>query len=126
MRRGIAWRGSNESWSARCRRCFLLRLCRFLPALRRLGPELLREPLDPAFRVDELLPAGEERVAIRADFEVQLLLGRPGLPSIAAGASSLDVVVLRVDTWLHNTTPCGNFDYSWSRRIPAPCPNGES
>src|SRR5262245_41746707 len=112
MPHGTAWRGSNESWSTRSRRCFLLRLCRFLPALRGLSPELLREAFYTAFRVDELLAAGEERVAVRADFEVELLLGRAGLPLVSAGATRLDVVVFRVDTWLHNFTPCANLNYS--------------
>ena len=73
-----------------------------LAALRRLGTELLREALDTAFGVEQLLPSREERVAVRADFEVQLLLGRPGLPGRAAGAAGLDVVVLRVDAFLHS------------------------
>jgi hypothetical protein len=98
---GIASRASSGRWSA-SGRCFLLRLCCLLPALRRLGAELLREALDAAFRVDELLPSRKERVAVRADFEVQLLLGRAGLPGRSAGAAGLDVVVLRVDGFLHN------------------------
>ena len=100
--RAVAWRGSNESWSASGGRCFLLRLCRFLPALRCLGPELLREALDAAFRVDELLAAGKERMAIRANFEVQLVLGLAGLPRGSASATGFDLVILRVDAFFHN------------------------
>ena len=73
----------------------LLRLRGGLAALGRLDAEALREPLDAAFRVDQLLPAGEERMAVVADFEVQLRLGRPGLPRRAARAPRLDLV----DTW---------------------------
>jgi hypothetical protein len=72
-----------------------------LPALRRLGAEPLREPLDPPFGIDQLLAAGEERMAIIADFEVQLRLGRPRLPRRAACAPDFDLVVLRVNPFLH-------------------------
>src|SRR5262249_34415204 len=63
--------------------------------------ELLRKALDAAFGVDQLLPAGEERVAVGADFEVQVGLGRPGLPSRPARAPDLDFVVLGVKTFSH-------------------------
>ena len=69
---------------------------------RRLRAELLGEPLDAAFGVEQLLLAGEERVAARADFQVQLGLGRPGLPRRAARAARLDVVVLGVNAFLHS------------------------
>jgi hypothetical protein len=36
---------------------------------------LLRKPLHAAFGVEQLLLAGEERVAVRADFQVQLGFG---------------------------------------------------
>src|SRR5690349_21583140 len=101
---GIASRGSSGSWLASGRRGCLLALrclCRLFAALRRLRPELLREPLDAPFGVDQLLTAGEERVAVGADLEVQLGLGRPGLPGCAARAARLDIVVLRVDPLLH-------------------------
>jgi hypothetical protein len=50
----------------------LLRFRGSLAALRSLRAEALREPLDPSFGVDELLAAGEERVTVIADLEVQL------------------------------------------------------
>src|SRR5229473_3086801 len=101
---GIASRGSSGKSSASGGRCFLLRFrrCRLLAALRRLGAKLLRKALHSAFGVDELLPAGEERVAVRADFEVQLLLGRAGLPCRPARAARLNLVILRVDAFFHN------------------------
>ena len=77
----------------------LLRFGRFrrrlLPLLDGLRAVLLREPLDAAFRVDQLLAAREERVAVRADFQVQLGLGRARLPRRAARAARLDVEVFR-------------------------------
>ena len=71
MPSGIASRGSSEKWSASCR-CFLFSFlgCRLLAALRGLGAEFLGEALDAAFGIEKLLTSGEERVAIRADFEV--------------------------------------------------------
>src|SRR5688572_19712644 len=80
----------------------LLFLLGGLAALGRLRAEALREPLDAAFRIDELLAAREERVAVIADFEVQLRLGRPGVPGRAAGAAGLDLVVLGVNPFLHS------------------------
>src|SRR4051812_6407419 len=65
-----------------------------LAALGRLDTEFLREALDAAFGIDELLPAGEEWVTVRADLEVQLILGRMGLPGRAAGATHFNFVIL--------------------------------
>src|SRR6188474_2930688 len=78
---------------------------RFLSAGDRLSAELLREPLDAAFRVDQLLPAREERMAVRADFQVQLFLGRPGLPGRPAGAPGLYLVILGMNAFLHDKAP---------------------
>jgi len=70
-----------------------------------LRAELLGEALHAAFGIDQLLPAREERVAIRADFEVQLRLGRPGFPGIAARAARLDLVIFRMNAFFHDETP---------------------
>src|SRR5262245_58737501 len=79
--------------------CFRLR--GLFAALRRLRAELLRESLDAAFRVDQLLPAGEEGMAVRTDLEVELRLGRAGLPCGDARAARLDLVVFRLNAFLH-------------------------
>src|SRR5439155_19194102 len=86
------------------RRCFFLRLrgCGLLAALGRLRAVLLREPLDAALSVEQLLLAREERVAARADFEVQLVLGRPRLPRRPARAVGHDVVILGMNAVLHS------------------------
>ena len=42
---------------------------------------LLLEAVDAAGRVDQLLLAGEERMALRADLDAQLFLGRAGGPA---------------------------------------------
>ena len=72
-----------------------------LPAFHRLGAEFLRKALDAALDVQNLLAARIERVAVRADLEVQLLLGGARLPRRAACAPRLDLVVLGVDAFLH-------------------------
>src|SRR5215213_9803458 len=74
--------------------------CR-LPALHGLRAKFLGEPLDAALGIEELLTAREERVAIRADFQMQLVLGRMRLPGRAARAPRLDLVVLGVNLGLH-------------------------
>src|SRR5437899_9904643 len=84
-----------------CRRFFLC-LRGLLSALGRLCAVFLGESLDAPFCVDELLPAGEERVAVGADLQVQLRLGRSRLPRISARAADLDLVVLGMDSLLHN------------------------
>src|SRR5262245_55053803 len=61
----------------------------------------LLEALDAAGRVDELLPTGEERVAVRADLDPEVLPRRPRLDDVAAGADDLDFVVLGMDALLH-------------------------
>src|SRR4029453_17712587 len=74
---------------------------RGFPALRGLRAEPLGEPLDAAFGIDQFLAAGEERMAVIADFEVQLRLRGPRLPRRAARAPDLDLVVLGVNPFLH-------------------------
>src|SRR5262245_32819840 len=67
-----------------------------------LVPVLARVALDAARRVDQLLLAGEERVAVGADLQAHLaLLGRAAGPGGAAGAVHLHAHVFRVDPRLH-------------------------
>ena len=70
-------------------------------ALGGLRAEALREPLDAALGVDQLLLAREERVAHVADFEVQLRLGGARLEGVAAGAAHFDFLILRMNPRLH-------------------------
>jgi len=72
-----------------------------LARFRGLRAEPLGEPLDSTFGIDQLLAAGEERMAVIADFEVQLRLRGPRLPRRAARAARLDVMVLGVNPFLH-------------------------
>ena len=59
---------------------------------------LAAEALDAAGGVDQLLLAGEERVAVGADFNDDIALVRgAGLKVVAAGAFDVDALVLRVN-----------------------------
>jgi hypothetical protein len=70
-----------------------------------LGAEFLREPLNATFGVDELLTPGKERVAVRADFQVQFLLGRPRLPGRSAGTPGLYVMIFGMNAFFHDKAP---------------------
>src|SRR3954471_21721648 len=59
------------------------------------------EAIDPATRVDQLLPARVERVAVRADLDVDLGLRRPRRELVAARAAHVSLDVLGVDVGLH-------------------------
>src|SRR6266550_6448585 len=82
-------------WPSASRRRALLRLLRVL----------LLEAIDAAGRVDQLLLAGEERMALRADLDAQLFLGGVGGPGLAAGAMHLDLVILGMDLCFHEFEP---------------------
>jgi hypothetical protein len=77
-------------------------ICPSLPAAAALALiVLLPELVDAAFRVDELLFAGEERVANRANIEPYVLLGRTGLERFAAGAVNGCYLVIGMNILLH-------------------------
>jgi len=69
--------------------------------------ELAAEALDAACRVDQLLLAGEERVARGADFDDDVaLVGGARLERVAAGALHVDVAVTGVDSlFWHGNSP---------------------
>src|SRR5699024_12067825 len=53
--------------------------------------------------IDQLLLAGVERVALAANFDVDLRLGVTGVDHIAAGAGNRAVHVVRMDALLHGS-----------------------
>src|SRR6476646_7624579 len=63
--------------------------------------EALLEALHPAARVHELLLARVERVAVRADLDVELRLRRSGLERVPAGARHRREDILGMDVGLH-------------------------
>jgi hypothetical protein len=77
-----------------------------LPALLRWGGlaslgVLAAEPLHATCRVNQALFAGEERVAIGANFHVNVaLVGRPGLKVVSAGAHNLHRGVVWMNLFL--------------------------
>ena len=71
--------------------------CRFLAIA-------LVEPINASGGVDQLLLTGEERVASRADFDVQVaFFGRASLEGLAASATNGDFDVFRMNSWFHLT-----------------------
>src|SRR6188474_1320249 len=82
--------------------CPPMLLMRLLSArlTRALEPAL--EALNPAAAVEQLLLARVERVAVRADLDVQLGLRRPGLERVPAGAGHRRDHVVRMDVGLHS------------------------
>src|SRR5262249_47171789 len=65
-----------------------------------LGVFLL-ETLDAARGVYQLLFAGEERMTVRADFHVNVLLGRSRRPRVAAGANDVTFDVFGMNSFFH-------------------------
>ncbi len=60
------------------------------------------ESIHASGRVNQLLLAGEKRVASRADFNVQVaFFGRTRLKSFAAGAGNSDLAILWMNLWFH-------------------------
>ena len=75
---------------------------------------LAAEALDAACRVDQFLLAGEEWVAGRTDFYVDVaLVGRAGSEIVAARAHNPDFVIVWMNTLLWHdsfkTFPCNPF-----------------
>src|SRR6185503_4498884 len=76
-----------------------------------LHPVLPAEALDATGRVDQLLLAGEERVAVRTDFDVQRLLhGGARLDHVPADADDPRVEIGGVNALLHGLAPCSLGD----------------
>src|SRR5690242_21666682 len=64
------------------------------------------EALDATTGVDQLLLARVERVAGRADLDVDLVLRRAGHELVAAGAADVSVYVFGMNVSLHFTDEC--------------------
>jgi hypothetical protein len=61
------------------------------------------EFLDPAGGIDELLFPGEERVASRADADLDVALGRAGVVDGAAGARDRGLLVIWMNICFHGS-----------------------
>src|SRR5580704_16062268 len=84
--------------------------------------EPLLEPGDPATGVEDLLLTGVERVAIRADLDVDRVAGcgAPRGERIPAATGHRGDVVLGMDASLHVTTPASSGRRVARRREPVP------
>ena len=67
-----------------------------------LHTETLLEAINAAAAVNQLLLAGEEGMALRADFNPQFLLGGAGLKGFAAHTADDALFVLGMDLFLHS------------------------
>ena len=70
-----------------------------------LAAETLVETLDASAGVDQLLLASVERMALGANFNVDLGLGAASLDDVTACASDHALAVVRMDTLLHFISP---------------------
>ena len=66
-----------------------------------LQAKTLVEAINPSTGVNQLLLAGIERVALGADLNTNVLLGRTGRKDIAAGTADSGLFVLGMDIFLH-------------------------
>src|SRR5205814_4983816 len=67
---------------------------------------LLLEAVHAAFRVDQLLASGKERMAVRADFNADIALMRRARPELVpAGADDVNFFVSGMDAGFHRCSP---------------------
>ena len=66
-----------------------------------LQAETLVKTIDTSTGVNQLLLAGIERVALGADFNTDILLGRAGGKSVTAGAADGGLLVFGMDAFSH-------------------------
>ena len=67
-----------------------------------LQAKLLVEAVNASAGVNQLLLAGIERVALGANFDLDVLLGGAGLNDFAASTTDRRLFVFRMDTFLHH------------------------
>ena len=66
-----------------------------------LQTEALVETINTSTGVNQLLLAGIERVALGANFNTDILLGRASGKSVTAGATDSGLLVVRMDAFFH-------------------------
>ena len=66
-----------------------------------LQTKSLVETINTSTGVDQLLLAGVERVALRADLDTDVLLGGTGRENVATSAANRSLFVIRMDTFSH-------------------------
>ena len=74
--------------------------------------ELLVELGHASAGIHQLLLAREEGVTLRADFHLDILLGRTCLNHITAGSSNRSLLIIGMDSFLHcSRSPLSDPDY---------------
>ena len=74
--------------------------------------ELLVELRNASAGIHQLLLTREEGVTLRADFHLDILLGRTCLNHITAGASNRSLLIIGMDSFLHcSRSPLSDPDY---------------
>jgi hypothetical protein len=63
---------------------------------------LLAEPFDPAGSVDQFLFSGEKRMALRTNFDPDILLGRTDCDLVTAGTLDSRLEIVGMDVRFHN------------------------
>ncbi len=63
---------------------------------------LIEEALNASFSVEQLVFAREERMAVSADFDLDLLFGRAGFDHVAASAGDSGFRVNGMNALFHN------------------------
>src|ERR1700676_2232427 len=113
---------SNRSGEGllRCHRLLLSLLLQIFGLL-----QLFHEPIYAAFRVYQLLPAGEKRMAARADFHAKVTLVRGArFKGATTGADHIHFVIGGMNSGFHsNKNPFGMFPvYRGHLEIQTPAP----
>ena len=67
--------------------------------------ELVVELFDTSSSVNQFLLTGEKGVALRADFDLDILFGGAGGDHLSARALDGSLIILRMDTFLHFSSP---------------------
>ena len=70
-----------------------------------LQTELLVEAFNTSASVNQLLLAGIERVTLGADFNSDILFGRPGLKHVTTSAADGGLLIIGMDVLLHVCSP---------------------
>ena len=73
----------------------------FIGIINQIQTKQLIEAADTSASIQHLLLAGEEGVTLRANFNLNVLLGRPGFDHITAGALNGSLFVIGMDAFLH-------------------------
>lgn len=88
-------KNSLRSYAAGCEEIF------FPNSAELLNVETLLESVNTSACINKLLLACVERMALRADFNLNILLCGASIDHIAASAGNSGIIILRMDTFFH-------------------------